>query len=187
MTEKIGLGVEDPLSAETRKERRALLGTSGLGILVVRTGLVPTKISALGIEFSTRDQRSFVVAVAVVVAYFFVAFLIYAVSDFIMWRDALHSTWRANLAEYDQKFDEYMAARKYREGRDRQYPYEKSHSRVLAASGPVSWLRFAFEFVAPILIALYAIIALGSYHPAPSQQTQEGTTRTTISTNSAGS
>jgi uncharacterized membrane protein YqjE len=106
MTGEIGLGVEDPLSEETRKERRALLGASGLGILVVRTGLVPTKISALGIEFSTRDQRSFVVAVAVVVAYFFVAFLIYAISDFIVWRAALHSTGRANLVVFYHKMYE---------------------------------------------------------------------------------
>jgi hypothetical protein len=37
--------VRDPLSEVTRKERRILLGTSALGIIVAKVGLVPTKIT----------------------------------------------------------------------------------------------------------------------------------------------
>jgi len=44
--------VQDPLSAVSRSEQKILLGVSVLSITIVKTGLIPTKISALGIEFS---------------------------------------------------------------------------------------------------------------------------------------
>ena len=62
--------LRDPLSKETRLERRNLLGASAIGIVIVKTGLVPSKISALGIEFSQTDQRSLLLAIAAVISYF---------------------------------------------------------------------------------------------------------------------
>ena len=46
--------VSDALSEITRKERRALLGVSTLCIAITHANLVPTKISALGIEADTK-------------------------------------------------------------------------------------------------------------------------------------
>jgi hypothetical protein len=42
--------LRDPLAEVTRRERRLLLGASIIGLTVAKTGLVPTKISALGVE-----------------------------------------------------------------------------------------------------------------------------------------
>ena len=64
--------VRDPLSDTTRKERRSLLGASALGIVIVKSGLVPSKITALGIEFTRTDQRALLAALAAVVVYLLV-------------------------------------------------------------------------------------------------------------------
>jgi len=45
----------DPLSEVTRRERRALLGVSALSIAMSITHLIPTKISALGVEFPPTE------------------------------------------------------------------------------------------------------------------------------------
>ena len=81
--------VRDPLTEVTRKERRALLGMAAIGIIVVKTGLVPSKISALGIDFSLTDQTMLFRALGCVICYFLVAFILYAASDFVAWRVAL--------------------------------------------------------------------------------------------------
>ena len=52
----------DPLSEVTRKERRVLLGISALGIVIVKSGLVPSKVTALRIEFSKNDQQALILA-----------------------------------------------------------------------------------------------------------------------------
>lgn len=49
--------VADPLESVTRRERKTLLGLCAIGIAIVHMELVPTKISALGIEFSKTDQQ----------------------------------------------------------------------------------------------------------------------------------
>ncbi len=73
--------VDDPLNQVTRTERRNLLGVSALGIVIVKTGLLPTQISALGIQFSQTDRVALLHSIAIVDIYFLIAFLLYAVSD----------------------------------------------------------------------------------------------------------
>ena len=73
--------LRDPLSEVTRKKRRALLWVSALGIVVVKSGLIPSKISALGIEFSPTDQHTLMLALGAAVAYLLLALLLYASSD----------------------------------------------------------------------------------------------------------
>lgn len=61
--------VQDPLSGVTRSERKILLGVSVIAIAIVKTGLIPTKISALGIEFSQADRSALLGVMALVVIY----------------------------------------------------------------------------------------------------------------------
>lgn len=77
--------LKDPLSDVTRKERVYLLGISAIGITIVFTGLIPTEITALGIKFAEADRRSLLLIFALVVGYFLVAFVSYALSDFLEW------------------------------------------------------------------------------------------------------
>lgn len=73
----------DPLSDITRKERRNLLFASTVGCAIVSMDMVPTKLSALGIDFSSPAQSSFLILVAVVIAYFFFAFVTCGLADFL--------------------------------------------------------------------------------------------------------
>jgi hypothetical protein len=81
--------LKDPLSSETRKERRILLVVSAVGIVMIKTGLVPTKMAAIGIEFSPADQSIFLNVVAALTIYFFLTFIIYALTD--LWSYRLES------------------------------------------------------------------------------------------------
>ena len=62
--------LHDPLSEVTRRERRMLLACTLLGVGVVKTGLVPTKIEALGVEFDKTNQQALLFLLALVVGYF---------------------------------------------------------------------------------------------------------------------
>jgi len=78
--------LSDPLSEVTRKERRNLIGSALTYIIVVKLELVPSKISALGIELSSPAQDTFLSIFALIVCYFLCAFGLYAISDVLVWR-----------------------------------------------------------------------------------------------------
>ena len=65
----IEIFLSDVVSDQTRRERTALLMLCALAIVIATTGLVPSKISALGIEFSATDQRRLLLIVAGALAY----------------------------------------------------------------------------------------------------------------------
>jgi hypothetical protein len=148
----------EPLSSVTRRERRLLLGVSVFSIAVVKAGFVPSKISALGIEFANTDQHSILRIMAFIGVYFLFAFLIYASSDFIAWRKALRKKRIVNLKE------------KYEEGQisDPRYHYQQEYIYKHIGSGwfiyifskPLSVIRAVFEFVLPIVVGIYAILLL---------------------------
>jgi hypothetical protein len=140
----------DPLAEVTRKERKSLLVVSAVAIVIAKTGLVPSKISALGIEFTQADKTALLRVLAAVVAYFVVAFLVYASSDFVWWRISIQA---AQTEWWDW------------------YRYTYNHKRQEGASGtfrltrtflygPSAVLRPIFDFVVPLAIAGYAIHAL---------------------------
>jgi len=85
--------LKDPLSDVTRRERRALLGVAAAGYAVTKTGLVPSKIEALGIEFSPKEQGALLAVFAFVVIYFVVTFVLYAATD------ALALSWSVYIAK----------------------------------------------------------------------------------------
>lgn len=78
--------LRDPLSEVTRKERRFLLGLSFISIVLAKTGFIPTKIPALGIELPRVDQDAILWIMIVLVLYALIAFVAYAVPDFMRWR-----------------------------------------------------------------------------------------------------
>jgi hypothetical protein len=82
--------LRDPLGEVARKERRSLLGISAIAILVGRTGLVPAKIDNFGISFAAPERQALLWVFLAVVLYYTVAFIVYAMSDFLMYRYAVH-------------------------------------------------------------------------------------------------
>ena len=77
------VAVRDPLTPVTRKERLYLLAVSMIGIAIVQTGLVPSKIATFGIELDKPDRSALLFLLALVTAYFLVAFIVYAASDYV--------------------------------------------------------------------------------------------------------
>ena len=75
--------VGDPLSEVTRKTRLYLLAVSLIGVAMVTTGLVPTKIATFGIELEQPNRSALLFLIALVNLYFLAAFIVYAVSDYL--------------------------------------------------------------------------------------------------------
>jgi hypothetical protein len=172
------ISVSDPLSEITRNERKILLGASALGIVIVKTGLVPSKISALGIEFGQADQRSLLIATGAIVSYFLCAFLIYAVSDLMVW---LYKYRRAEMSdvEFLKKVKSEPPTvilvepgkRRRRievdeKDKERYFEYiEEREARLNKMGSRVFLVRAAFEFTLPVIIAIYAIFLLWTRKP----------------------
>lgn len=144
----------DPLGEVTRKERRNLLISSVVGVLVRSLGLVPSKVSALGIELSAPAQKYFVFLVAAVVFYFLLAFVVYGWSDWLVW-------WK--------KYQDYRvaAAIEFENwSQQDQERYDELHTRVPKAawlyvlSKPAAFTRIAFEFVLPPLAGTFSLCLL---------------------------
>src|SRR2546430_6802694 len=100
--------LRDPLSNVTRNERKLLLAVSAIGLVLRNAGLVPTKIAALGIEFSQIDQKILLRATGLIVLYFLCAFVLYAVSDFVAWRLEFHGARREGALEQLRKQREFQ-------------------------------------------------------------------------------
>lgn len=155
--------LRDPLSAVSRKERRNLLVISAIGLIMVNGGLLPSKISALGIEFSQADKYSLLKILSWIIAYFLFAFILYAISDLLTWRlniflaigklqngkinDGNICNTKLKLAETGIRFE--------REIQTKLPSFLKSFYIY-----SVSIIRAIFEFFLPIVIGTYTIIIL---------------------------
>ena len=149
MTDKTSpsqIRLRDPLSEVTRKERRLLLSTALLGIVLVKTGLVPSKVSALGIEFSQTDQQSILRILAFVVIYFLCAFTLYGLSDFLAWRFefvlSVRESWRTQRERERAKGFSVD-----RDDEERFYRQFRLSPFIHRLSSPASVLRAFFDFV----------------------------------------
>ena len=154
------LRLRDPLSDVTRKERRALLGASLLGVALVKTGLLPTEVTALGVKLATSDQRMLLFLLAAVCGYFLIAFLAYAASDYVAWQIALQEALRERIRRSQEDGDddyEQMMHSEVERVLDERYPWLQRASRYVL---PVSRMRASFEFILPVLFAAYAMAVL---------------------------
>lgn len=144
----------DPLSDISRAERRNLLIASAVGILVARAGLVPTRFSTFGLEFQEPQQRVLIWVVLATIVYFFLAFVLYGVADFFIWRkryqdylegvERLTSSW----TQEDQKVHDELQERVPDIG----WLYQWSRPAVIA--------RILFEFVVPVVFSFYTGVSL---------------------------
>lgn len=94
----LSIRVKNPLSDVTRRDRKWLLFLSVVSFALSFAGIVPSRISALGIELGTVDQRWLIVLLGLVTLYFFCSFLVYAIADLLRWRLDVIYVDRAQLA-----------------------------------------------------------------------------------------
>lgn len=76
----------DPFQANTRRHRKSLLVVSLLGFALIYTGITPTKITNLGIDFSPGNQQGILTMFSMLITYFLILFFINGVSDFVSWK-----------------------------------------------------------------------------------------------------
>jgi hypothetical protein len=152
------VSLRDPLCEVTRRERRMLLGVSVLSLFVAKTGLIPSKISALGVDFERTDQRAFLVLLALVVTYFIVAFALYGLTDFLAWRLSYNN---GSRIAYKETFDRiHCQSPSGAEEQPRFYPDDWIPRWPNHLALPASFARAVFEFLLPVLVGSYAVYAL---------------------------
>ncbi len=150
--------LSDPLSEQTRKERRLLLIVSLLSLAMTKAGLVPQKINALGIESQLVNQHALLLLVLLIVAYFIVAFMIYAASDFIAWRNCVIEYSAENVKKFFKDVKEPV-----KEQADHDIILKDLEAKMRFWRGKAwttSIIRAVFEFVLPLVVGAYAIWSL---------------------------
>jgi hypothetical protein len=144
------------LSGITRTERKILLGVSMLGVTVAHTGLIPSKITALGVEFEHADQQALLLMLVVVVAYFTIAFIVYATADFLAWRASHDETLLMHL----QHEHAFLPIPETAHDEPAERALKQIRRRVWwwgTLARKTSYLRALWEFVLPILAGAYSI------------------------------
>ena len=150
--------LRDPLSEVTRKERRMLLGIGVLAVFVAKTGLIPSKISALGVDLEKSNQQAFLIVLAAVVSYFVLAFTIYGLADFLAWRLTYGRAIAAAGEEWHDRAKNRMSSST--NSPPTFYPNTLMSRSIPYLATSVSLLRALFEFLLPVLVGAYAIFAL---------------------------
>ncbi len=150
--------LSDPLSEQTRKERRLLLIVSLLSLAMTKAGLVPQKISALGIESQLVNQHALLLLVLLIVGYSIFAFTIYAASDFIAWRNCVIEYSAENVKKFFKDMKEHI-----KEQVDHDILLKDLEAKMRFWRGKAwttSIIRAIFEFFLPLLVGAYAVWSL---------------------------
>jgi len=149
--------LRDPLGEVARKERRSLLGISAIAILVGRTGLVPAKIENFGISFATPERKALLWVFFGVGLYYTVAFIIYAMSDFLSYSYAVH---QGRVALRKQGKERVGTTLIPIDSIERSAPWS-----LVGYVTPASLARGAFDFFIPLAVAGFAMWSLwGAVH-----------------------
>lgn len=167
--------VTDPLSAHTRGVRKSLLISSVIAIAVARTGFIPTKISALGLEFSQADRGSMLWLIGAVVVFFLLSFLVSAFGDFMAWRmSQMAKAWNEEAVGYDNLRRSILEDKKLTaEEREEVQEQERRVGAMWRSAGhvdnyrlvqrmvrPISWARITVEFVLPVIAGCVGLVLL---------------------------
>jgi len=141
--------LRDPLSDVTRKERSYSLGISLAGIVMVRTDLVPSRITTLGITFQETDRKTLFFLVGLVAAYFLVAFVLYGIADILRQRAAVEAhrvtTFRAQELRAQQRDDMWELE---------SIGVSRAYDRLVVL------VRLVFEYLLPVALGAYAVAVL---------------------------
>ena len=165
----------DPLSPETRKQRRNLLLAASVALALSWLGIVPTKINALGVELSTAEQSAILKAAFVICVFFLISFTVYAIGDAV--------SWAVNSSEVRQEASDDLEAAMKAIGKEEENlmavslpPWEfdrhmtelgqkQARARVRHAAVNVLYRaatpRLVLDFVVPVIYGLVASLVVG--------------------------
>ncbi|EKA7394217.1 TPA: hypothetical protein ACN36B_004535 [Vibrio parahaemolyticus] len=148
--------LREPLNETTRKARRNLLAASVLGIVTAKVGLVPTKVSAFGVEFSSSNIEALMTLLALSITYFLVTFIVYIVSELQGWQLLIASKELSELKE--QKISTSRTVFTTQESKI-EAEFQDRMFTVYSRTKPVFYSRLFVEVFIPLVIAIYSIVA----------------------------
>jgi hypothetical protein len=122
-----------PLTDTTRRIRKPLLLLCLIGVLMIKTGLIPERVTALGIEFTKTNQGTILLITGASLAYFLVGFVICVTCDLLVW---LHALEASHWAVFPITGNLFL-------------------SKSLASKG-VAFARFIYEVLVPLLLGSYS-------------------------------
>ena len=172
--------VADPLSAHTRSLRKSLLIASAVAIFISATGLVPSKISALGVEFSQTNRGSMLFVLGVIVGFMLLSFAVAAAADFAAWRMSFSAkAWEEEFQGYDAArrsiFENHSLTVEQKEGLEelerrlgamwRNAGHVDRYTLLGRIVGPISWARGIVEFASPLIAGVAALFLLAHAMP----------------------
>lgn len=154
------------LSSTARKERTMLLISAAIGIAVADVGLIPTKIPAFGIEFTTSNRSQLLILLAFVILYFGFGFTSHFLADFLAWKSRISSSRISAMSNISlSNLDNLPVTgpgtdqrRKIVEGlRERELEkFNKTFSQFKLAG----LLRIIYDIAIPISLGIYAFYRL---------------------------
>lgn len=126
---ELGIGeslVDEILSQECKEIKNRLLSVLVVSLAIVKGGLLPKSISALGIDLTVDNSRNFLVKLILIVCiYFLLLFIQKAITDYIKWKmdfytvisrkyesqgmiSSEETTGRINVPGHNDKIDSFL-------------------------------------------------------------------------------
>ncbi|WP_155522576.1 hypothetical protein [Salinivibrio sp. HTSP] len=147
--------LREPLNETTRKVRRNLMAASVVGIVLTKVGLVPTKISAFGVEFSSSNQQALMLLLASAICYFMVSFIVYVYSELTAWQLVFTSKEMEDI-----KAEATRSERQFLAGNDHETKFREHVRHLYFRTKPTFYIRIFVELAIPIVFAFYSAYAL---------------------------
>jgi len=151
--------LREPLNETTRKARRNLLAASVIGLVITRVGLVPEKISAFGIEFTSANQEALTALLVAAILYFLVSFSVYVFSELTAWQVVLASRQLESLRAESERKSNWSLSRNPDE--DRFHGYIEN---VYRRTKPTFYARLSVELLIPIVFSVYSCYTLLTFN-----------------------
>lgn len=151
--------LREPFTEVTRRTRRNFLAASVVGIVIIKVGLIPTKINAFGIEFTQSNQNALLNLIALVISYFGIAFFIYILSELTAWQIAFRSQELRRIQGKEKLKIKY-------EDHDIMHWFRSRYRLTTSIAMPMFILRILFEVGVPIAVGIYTVSAILSAEPS---------------------
>jgi len=165
------------LRDETRKIRKAFLIWCLLALTITKANLLPNKISALGLEINSINEKSLLRIIFIILLYHLFSFVIYAMADFLQFYINYKSTeWHDDVENFNNNKNESLSKSKLND-EDRIILEEEErrlgaswraeevniYSKVEKLTPYIIIFRATLDFALPILIAIYCFYSLFIY------------------------
>jgi len=144
-----------PLGSVAIANRKQLLLFSVLSLIVTVVGVMPTKVSMLGIEFDASNQRAFLVLLTLGVVYYLVSFVVSMLSDLMSWK----VLFTLNKEKLLTNLDDFDISHLSKEQVLEQMKLETS---TISQSKLLFSVRILIDVVVPITLSLFSIFCLVS-------------------------